>query len=101
MGQIRRGGFAMSRKRLVGLFGVGMLVMLWPQADMRAGTAITEQEAHAIGVDAYLYFYPLISMDVTRKQFTNIEPGKEFGKGPMNVFTNVPAYPPADFKGVV
>jgi hypothetical protein len=32
-------------------------------------------------------------MDVTRKQFTNIEPGKEFGKGPMNMFTNVPAYP--------
>jgi hypothetical protein len=62
---------------------------------------ITEQEAHAIGVDAYIYFYPLLSMDITRKQFTNIEPGKEFGKGPMNMFVNVPAYPPADFKGVV
>ncbi|UFX42473.1 DUF1254 domain-containing protein [Bradyrhizobium sp. 41S5] len=67
----------------------------------QAQAAITEQEAHAIAVDAYLYFYPLISMDLTRKQFTNIEPGKEFGKGPMNIFTNVPEYPPADFKGVV
>ena len=38
--------------------------------------AITEQEAHAIGVDAYLYFYPLVTMDVTRKQLTNVEPGK-------------------------
>src|SRR5450432_3854641 len=66
-----------------------------------AQVAITEQEAHAIGVDAYVYFYSLLSMDVTRKQFTNIEPGKEFGKGPMNMFVNVPAYPPADFKGVV
>jgi hypothetical protein len=66
-----------------------------------AQSEITEQEAHAIGIDAYLYFYPLISMDVTRKQFTNIEPGKEIGKGPMNTFTNVAAYPPADFKGVV
>ena len=41
---------------------------------------ITEQEAHAIAVDAYIYFYPLMSMDITRKQFTNIEPGKEFAR---------------------
>jgi hypothetical protein len=65
------------------------------------GAAITEAEAHAIGVDAYVYFYSLITMDVTRKQFTNIEPGKELGKGPMNMFNNVPEYPPANFKGVV
>jgi hypothetical protein len=63
--------------------------------------AITEQEVRAIGVDAYVYFYPLITMDVTRKRSTNIEAGKEIGKGPMNMFVNVPAYPPADFKGVV
>jgi hypothetical protein len=56
--------------------------------------AISEAEAHTIGVDAYLYFYPLISMDITRKQSTNIEPGKEFAKGPMNTFVNVPAFPP-------
>jgi len=31
-------------------------------------------------VDAYVYFYPLVSMDITRKQSTNIEPGKEFKK---------------------
>ena len=62
---------------------------------------ISDQEAHAIAVDAYLYFYPLVTMDITRKQFTNVEPGKELGTGPMNTFANVPEYPPADFKGVV
>ncbi|PBJ07037.1 DUF1254 domain-containing protein [Pseudomonas sp. ACN5] len=67
----------------------------------QAQPKITAEQAHAIGVDAYIYFYPLLSMDVTRKQFTNIEPGKEFGKGPMNMFVSVPQYPPADFKGVV
>ena len=67
----------------------------------QAQPKITAEEAHTIGVDAYIYFYPLLSMDVTRKQFTNIEPGKEFGKGPMNMFVSVPQYPPADFKGVV
>jgi len=67
----------------------------------QTGAPITEQEAHAIGVDAYLYFYPLISMDVTRKVFTNVEPGKEFGRGPMNAFQSMPAYPAASDKGVV
>src|SRR5246127_4257120 len=66
-----------------------------------AAPTISEQEAHAIAVDAYLYFYPLVTMDVTRKQFTNIEPGKELGKGPMNAFSSLPEYPPANFKGVV
>ncbi len=64
-------------------------------------SAVTGQEAHAIAIDAYLYLYPLITMDLTRKQMTNIGAGKEFGKGPMNAFHNVPAYPPADFKTVV
>jgi hypothetical protein len=62
---------------------------------------ITEAEAQAIAADAYIYFYPLISMDITRKQSTNIEAGKEFAKGPMNTFVNVPAFPPADLKVVV
>jgi hypothetical protein len=44
-----------------------------------AAEQITAQEAHDIGVDAYLYFYPLVTTDVTRKQLTNVEPGKGIG----------------------
>jgi hypothetical protein len=62
--------------------------------------ALSEDAAHAVGVDAYIYFYPLITMDLTRKQSINMLM-PEFGKGPMNMFVNVPAYPPADFKSVV
>src|SRR5262245_48591760 len=72
-----------------------------PMALAQTVAPIPAQEAHAIAVDAYLYFYPLVSMEVSRKQFTNIGPGKEMGKGPMNTFNNIPEYPPADFKGVV
>jgi hypothetical protein len=82
---------------LAGACMLGMSVAL----PTTAQTAVTEQEAHAIGIDAYLYFYPLVIMDITRKQSTNIEPGKEFGKGPMNMFTSVREYPPGNFKGVV
>ena len=66
-----------------------------------AAPAITQEEAHAIAVDAYVYFYPLMSMDIPRKQFTNVQAGKEALKGPMNTFVSAPEYPPADFKGVV
>jgi hypothetical protein len=61
---------------------------------------VSEQQAHAIGVDAYLYFYSPITMDLTRKQLTNVEPGKGFG-GPTNTFANVPAYPTAADRAVV
>src|ERR1700736_138356 len=63
--------------------------------------AISEAEAHSIGVDAYLYFYSLVTMELTRQQLTNIEPGKEPGHGPMNSFANVREFPSADFKAVV
>ena len=62
---------------------------------------VSVAEAHDIGVDAYIYLYPLLTMDITRRQSTNSEVVVEAGRGPMNVFVNVPAYPPADFKGVV
>jgi len=86
---------------LTGLLSLAMSAGFLVTLPATAKAAVTEQEAHAIGVDAYLYFYPLITMDVTRKQSINVEPGKELGKGPMNMFNNIPAYPPADFKGVV
>ena len=70
-------------------------------AAARATEPVSEQEAHTIGVEAYVYLYPLVTMDLSRKQFTNVEPGKEFARGPMNTFANVPEYPPASFRGVV
>src|SRR5215831_19007486 len=89
----------MKRAALAALFGAGLLTMMPTSAGSQA--AITEQEAQAIGVDAYLYFYPLVIMDITRKQSTNVEPGKEVAKGPMNEFTNVREYPPGSFRTVV
>ena len=91
----------MNRRTLTGLLGLTLLAGASLSSPASAGTAVTAAEAASIGVDAYLYFYPLLSMDVKRKQFTNIEPGKAFGKGPMNMFTNIPEYPPGTFRGVV
>src|SRR5262245_53405777 len=75
----------------------------FPASAQQAGAAqpVSESEAHAIAVEAYLYFYPLISMDVTRKQLTNVEAGKADIGGPPNMFNNVPEFPAADMKVVV
>ena len=67
----------------------------------RAQEPVTEQEANEIGVQAYLYLYPLVTMDLTRLQATNVEAGKRPGRGPMNLFSHIRAYPSADFRDVV
>ena len=86
---------------------IGLALSLWIGAPALAQSsatgsalALTADQADAIGVDAYVYFYPLILMDLTRKQSIN-GTRTDFGQGPMNTFASVPAYPPADFKGVV
>jgi hypothetical protein len=70
-------------------------------ASAQRPAAVSADEARDIASAAYLYFYPLVTMDLTRLQLTNIEAGKEVGKGPMNSFTNVPQYPPAEMRMVV
>jgi hypothetical protein len=90
-----------ARKLLAGCALIILAGSVTLATSANAQTTATEQEAHAIAVDAYLYFYPLVLMDVTRKQSTNIAAGKELGRGPMNLFTNVREYPPGDYKDVV
>lgn len=59
-----------------------------------------DREAYDIGLDAYLYFYPLVTMDVTRRQLTNGN-NETLGIAPMNTFRHARNFPPANFKGVV
>ena len=87
-----------ARFALPVLIGATLAGGLSPAA--RAADTISEQDAHSIGVSAYLYFYPLVTMDTTRKQLTNV--AKPAGLAtPMNTFISLPAFPPADMKVVV
>ncbi len=61
----------------------------------------TEQEIQAIATEAYVYLYPLVLMDITRRVMTNAEPKPNSQTGPMNMFQHLRTFPPADFKDVV
>jgi len=81
------------------LFSVALIGLL-AAGGKNAQGAISEQEAHGIGVQAYLYFYPIVTMDLTRKQLTNVE-RPEGIHAPMNTFVSLAEYPAADMRVVV
>lgn len=58
-------------------------------------------EGRDVGINAYIYLYPLVTMDTTRRQAINIEPGKRPGFGPVNTFSHIREFPAADFRTVV
>jgi hypothetical protein len=62
---------------------------------------LTPAQAKAIAVEAYVYAYPLVTMDVTRRVMTNVPVGVKAGIGPMGMFHHMRTYPPADFRDVV
>jgi hypothetical protein len=64
-----------------------------------AQASVSAQEAHDIAVAAYIYFYPLVTMDVTREQ-TNSVPGAA-ANSLANRFFHIRTFPPADFRAVV
>ena len=66
-----------------------------------AAQSISGDEAHAIATEAYVYFYPLVTMDVTRKQLNNSDPKTGGIGGPPNTFDNIQADPTADMRAVV
>src|SRR4030081_829384 len=91
----------MNRKMIVLALAFFGLVRVATAGTVSPPLAINDAEVHSIGVDAYLYFYPLVTMELTRRQLTNVEPGKSALGDPMNLFNNVPAFPTADMKAVV
>jgi hypothetical protein len=56
-------------------------------------------DAAAIAVDAYVYGYPLVTMDQTRRVGTNVVSAED-QRAPMGQFANLPTYPDASFRAI-
>ena len=87
---------------IIALVAASTFLLSNAAAPARAVEIVSEQEAYEIGLDAYLYLYPLVVVEITRAQMTNgDEPGKPPRRPPMNAFGHLRAFPPASFKAVV
>jgi uncharacterized protein (TIGR03000 family) len=60
---------------------------------------LTEEEALQIATDAYIYGYPLVTMEMTRRVMTNVEQ-PEGTRAPMGQFVNLRTYPDSSFRDV-
>ena len=86
----------MTRRSISDVLAGGLLLGVSACATTPQPGAADLQSA---AVDAYVYGYPLVTMELTRRSFTNV--AKYDGKrAPMGQFVNVPKYPPASDKRV-
>ncbi|BCP55598.1 membrane protein [Kaistia sp. 32K] len=67
-----------------------------------AQPTLSPDETYALARDAYLYAYPIVSMDVTMRQATNVPDAQTINlRAPVNRFAHARAYPEAGEKDVV
>jgi hypothetical protein len=95
-------GFLTRRRVIAGMLPAALLAgevftRMQPadaQADPKQAAALDA------GVRAFTYGLPVVLLDVTMKQATNVARPRGF-TAPVNQFAHVRAFPTADFKGVV
>jgi hypothetical protein len=92
------------RKRLIQWAAVlcAAFTLTIPSAFAQQATdKLTEEEAHQLGIDAVVYGFPLVIVDVTKQVQTNVAEPEEGGHAPVNQFSNFLKYPTAAYKDVV
>ena len=65
------------------------------EAKVAVENAAKEVEAREIAIEAYMYAYPLVTMEITRRVMTNTEK-PEGSKAPMGQFARLRNYPAVD-----
>ncbi len=66
------------------------------RSDAKAAEDLVKtKEAQETGIDAYIYAYPLVTMELTRRQFTNVQQA-DAAHAPMGQFLKLRTYPAVD-----
>ena len=85
-----------------GAFGAAVIVAVlatWLGAPAFGQPALSEKQARDLGVEAYIYGYPLVTMEMTRRVVTNVA-APEGAHAPMGQFANLREYPNASFRDI-
>jgi len=70
------------------------------EADAKAAEALTKEvEAREAAIDAYMYGYPLVTMEMTRRVMSNVA-SAEGTRAPMGQFVRARNYPSASYRDV-
>jgi hypothetical protein len=70
-----------------------------PSMSTAHAQTLSQEEALRLGTEAYIYGYPLVTMEITRRVMTNAAEPKD-NHAPMGQFHNAQTYPDASFKDV-
>lgn len=62
---------------------------------------VLSSDLRTLGHEAYVYLYPLVTMEILRKQATSLPADVRPGFGPANAFHHLRTFPSADFRAVV
>ena len=76
------------------------LVVVFIILQLIMGRAFAADRTHEVGVQSYLYAYPMVMMEITRRVSTNVE-APVGPLAPMNQFAHLRAFPDHTFKEVV
>ena len=90
----------MTRLALRALATLAASGMAVSTASAQQTQAVSEQEAYEIARDAYVYAYPMVIMEITRRVGTNVAQPEGL-RAPVNQIANVRAFPDASFTDVV
>jgi hypothetical protein len=93
----RRGGWIKHATLAMGLALAALAGCSKSANDEAAAKKAGLEEAIKTATDAYVYAYPLVTMDMTRKQLTNVpDVNKVPGRGPMGQMIKLRSYPAVD-----
>ena len=92
-------GKAVDNTRKVEVTGGAKVRVDFTEPPQGSGPTLTEEEALQLAKEAYIYGYPLVTMEMTRRVMTNVA-APDGKAAPMGQLVNLRTYPAASDKAV-